>query len=116
MSLFEKEIEVPITQSFSVKSASQIYVLFKSGKDCSQMFKEDRVPMEDSVLVFNEMSRIESVVLANISTVNNIDALVSSISSSLLDVRTVVNDIIAYDPTYRLERTFDEFKVYYTQQ
>ena len=138
MGLFEKQEAKAELPPFSVKSAKEIYELFRGGKDCRMMFLEDNVPYLDSEKVLEEIKSIEAE--ANLKVGGNcviteavysemdeagekeiiseavyykpttMDDLSNNVPSELLDAKAVVADVVKYTPTYVEKRTWDEFK------
>lgn len=138
MALFETpKPEVTFTP-FATFTPSQIYAFFKEGFDCTQQFTKKNVPMQDSVAVLEEIKRIEAEVISKASgsfiltaetghydeetheyvidtpevryTPTTLQDLAMTINSPILDVDAVVADCIKYNPSFKEDRTFEEFK------
>lgn len=136
MSLFETPKQENTFTPFAVKQPMDIYALFKAGKDCTKMFIEDNVPTQDSEIVQEEIKRLEEEILSKMSgtfvigTVNTYpngedneevienvyfkvstkaNLLASMTSISILDKSIVLDDCIAYNPSYDPTRTWKQF-------
>jgi len=102
MSFFKKETPA-IFVPFRVKTAQQIYDLYKQGLDHIQMFMNPgiAVPFEDSLAVFNEMNRLESEILSKMAGTFVITPEVGHFSEDETPVWVVDTAEVRYVPTTR---------------
>jgi len=114
MSLFVKpppDIEMGGTLDSS--GAMDIYNLFASGKSPTQLFIEDGIPFHHSIQVRDEMLRIEREARGAMEQANQPSTkaqLIGKVDSNLLELSTVIDDVIQYHPVYKVDRTFAAFK------
>ena len=138
MSLFDKRPKKKDPKPLTPKMAQEIYALFRGGKGHTLMFLEDEISFDDSGAVWNEIKRLETEIIQKVSgnfvitpavpeirdendkiiqkavpavyyKVTTQSDLEKSLSSDLLDIKTLVSDTILYHPTFDEKRKFAEF-------
>jgi len=132
MSLFIKKEETITPEALTTENAQTIYGLFKEGKGETEMFKEDAISFADSKIVKDEMTKLETEIRSKCNgtfileeaikedgeittpavyfAVTTKVALINSLSSDLLSVETLLDDVIIYDDgEYKEDRTWTEF-------
>ena len=113
--LFVKTNSTNTLPNLSQEQALNIYDALKT-KDANRLFLEDNVPTEHTIEVETELKRIESEVASKMRGADNYVAttkanLVTSITSTLLNVEVVVTDIINwFDGNPDENTTWDQFK------
>lgn len=140
--LFKVEETKNTLPELTAEIAQGIYTEAKKGKDQTQIFLSNDYLNEHIIEVFNEIKRLEKEILSKVSgsyliekrypatykedgTIDEeavpavyFDAstktvLLESLSSDLLDVSVVLDDVIKYNPSYNESRTWTEFKQNY---
>ena len=136
--LFQKTETLNTLPALTSEQAKAIYEGLKT-KDINNLFLEDNIPTEYSEEVNKEMKRIESEILSKMrgtflitpAVAEQLDeneevlvaaveavyfelttktALLASLSSDLLDVEYVLEDVEDYSIVYKEGRTWVEFK------
>lgn len=139
MALFDKYNSVTNPVSVSYNEGVAIYTLFKQGYDETRIFTKFHYDIAQAVIIKNEFKMLEDEILEMVSGqhVTFIDEivedengshletthttyipstksdLISNLSSEILNIETVVNDTIAYNPDYNPGRTWEDFRIYY---
>ena len=112
MTLFLKKTITPMKPPVTSTQAQEIYLLMREGKSHTDLFKQG-IFFEYSQVVSNEIQRLETEINVIMSDIENQPAtqeeLVALVSSEMLDVAVVVNDVRRYadwtpddDPTWEV--------------
>ena len=132
MALFIKKETTIVEPPISPELSQTIYGLFKEGKGETEMFKEDAISFADSKTVKDEMTKLETEIRSKCNGTFILEeaikedgeittpavyfktttktALINSLSSDLLSVETLLDDVIIYnDGEYKEDRTWTEF-------
>jgi hypothetical protein len=111
--LFQKDQPVvPIIPDLTSEGATIIYNALKNGLTETDIFKQLNIPFEHSTQVVNEIQLLESLVLSTLLPETK-EELLSTLSSDLLNVVTVLDDIIKYNPSFDESRTYEQFLLTY---
>lgn len=139
MALFDKYNSVTNSVSITPAEGNAIYALFKQGYDETRIFTKFHYDIAQAVIVKNEFKQLEQEILdmvsgnhttftdeivedengSHLETVHTTYIpttkadLICNLNSEILDVTTVVNDTIAYNPDFNTNRTWEDFKLYY---
>jgi hypothetical protein len=110
MALFQKGVASEATKELTKEQTMEIYGLFKSGLDHTQMFTQNGISFASSEQVFAEIKRVEAEVQSKMieGTIKDQASLVESIKS-FLDAKTLIDDILIYNPSYDISRTWEMF-------
>lgn len=140
MSLFKKVKKAKDPVSVDKARAQELYGMFADGLNETRMFIDRGVPFGESKIVMTEMCRLEAEVMSKMSgnyitipgtpavydpdtgdlkeeeipptyfKVTTQKALSDSIKSTLLDVSTLLEDVIQYHPDYDPKRKWHDFE------
>jgi len=100
-----------------------IYNYLKSGLDETNIFINHQIPTNHSKWVKDRITLIERTTLGEISkwkdtnptyTQEDIEEYINTKYPDQATPSIIVSDIIKYNPTIDLNRTFEDFKIYYT--
>jgi len=116
MSLFKKTIASSELPAITAEQAQTIYNRFKEGENETIQFTKYGEEMEYAVQVKTEMEKLEQEVGSKMSgsyegfEVSTKQSLIDSLSSDLLNIETLIDDIVNYYGTYDESRTFTQYK------
>ena len=112
MSLFKTEPKVTVLPDLTATDAKKIYDLLATGIDATTVFTKHGYKIKYTGQVIAEMSRLEALAVKTVRGNQSIskDALVGKLSSSLLDVAKVADDVVKYNPSFKDDRTYTDFK------
>ena len=112
MNLFKKPPNTKALTALTPALAKIIYDLLATNIDATTVFTKHGHNIKHTEQVIAEMSRMESLAIQTIRDNQSMTKgnLVASISSTLLIVATVVDDIIKYNPSFQDNRSFADFK------
>lgn len=115
MSIPEKQNPWSIKKELTSELAQEIYNKMVENNikdDPTRLFTEYWYKIYSSEGVYDEVKRLEkeavAYVLANPDC--NAQDVIDNVSSAILDVPTVWQHIIKYNPIYKSDRTFEEWK------
>ena len=112
MPLFQTQIINSTIPDLTSEQAQIIYTNFKNGKNFTNQFIEDSIPIEHSKQVWDEITELESIIMNyvyNDEETHSESEVLALLSSDILNINILLNDCIIYNPTYQEGMTFDEF-------
>lgn len=110
MSLFVKNKEPKTPEKLTAKRAQEIYELFSAGKSATVLFTDHKIPFVQSKAVWAEIKRLESEITVQAGSSKPPTRLgLEGSLKSILDVKKVLADVIAYWGVYKAGRTWKEF-------
>jgi len=112
MNLFKKPPNTRALSMLTPAKAKTIYNLLATNIDATTVFTKHGHKIKHTEKVISEMSRIEALAIQKIRDNQSMTKgnLIASLSSTLLIVATVVDDIIKYNPSFKDNRSYAEFK------
>lgn len=118
MSLFKKPPKTRALPTLTPALAKTIYDLLATGIDATTVFTKHGHKIKHTEQVIAEMNRIEASAIKKVRDNQSMTKgnLIASLSSPLLIVATVVDDIIKYNPSFKDNRTYANFKTEITTE